>query len=426
MLDAVPLEGFHGPVGREPLGDAVERDRHRVAAESDFACGNRNPAPVDQPAGFQSIPERQATTTATQSLLMINGDWPLERARAMAARVAKVKPADDASLVRTAYSLAYARDPRPEEIKAATGFLQTQRSQLKREAPPPPPMASPLASASKFFGRSAPAGTKKTLMLQPGTPNEKLRVNLDGKLESEQFCVEAVVYLNSLHPDATVRTIASRWNNKKNEPGWALGVTGVKSGFKPNNLIMQLSGEDFQGSPSYEAVASGIRIETGRPYYVAASVDIHPAPGQEFGGNVTFYVRDLSDRSAPIVTVKVADQVPGAYINEKCALYVGGRDEDKRSVWDGAIARVMVRSGALDAGKLMKWAGKGDPTCIADVSADEAESMFAAPPVQSWTWETSVAPPKKGSPKGPFDPNAQAITDLCHALINSNEFFYLQ
>lgn len=382
-------------------------------------------ASLDQPAGFQSIPERQATTTATQSLLMVNGDWPLDRARAMASRLAKYKPADDAALVRSAYSLAYARDPKPQEIKAATEFLKTQRAQLKREAPPPPPVASPLAAVEKYFGNAAPVGTKKTLVLQPGTPNEKLRVNLDGKLEPEKFCVEAVVYLNSLHPDATVRTIVSRWNNKKEDAGWSLGVTGLKSGFKPNNLIMQLSGEDFQGSPSYEAVASGIRIETGKPYYVAASVDIEPGPGQEFGGNVTFYVRDLSDPAAPMQTVKVADQIPGAYINEGRAMYVGGRDQDKRSIWDGAIARVAVRSGALDPEKLMTWAGKSDPTCIADISGDEAQNMLAAPPALRWAWETSVAP-VKGAPKGPFDPNAQAITDLCHALINSNEFFYLQ
>ncbi|MDB6139490.1 MAG: Planctomycete cytochrome [Verrucomicrobiaceae bacterium] len=382
-------------------------------------------ASLDQPAGFQSIPERQATTTATQSLLMINGDWPLERARAMALRLTKSKPADDASLVRTAYSLAYARDPRPDETKAATSFLKTQRAQLKREAPPPPPAASPLAAADKFFGHAAPAGTQKTLMLQPGTPNEKLRVNTGGKIEPEKFCVEAVVWLNSLHPDATVRTIVSRWNNKKDERGWSLGVTGLKSGFKPNNLIMQLSGEDFQGSPSYEAVASGIRIETGKPYYVAASVDIEPGPGQQFGGNVTFYVRDLSDSAAPMQSVTVADQIPGEYVNEERALYVGGRDQDKRSIWDGAIAHVSLRSGALDPGKLMSWTGKIDPLCIADISGDEAQNMLKAPAAQRWAWETSV-PPVKGAPKGPFDPNTQAITDLCHALINSNEFFYLQ
>ncbi len=382
-------------------------------------------ASLDQPPGFQSIPERQATTTATQGLLMVNGDWPLERARAMAARLIKSKPENDAELVKSAYGLVYARDPKAGEVKAATAFLKAQRTQLKREAPPPPPVPSPLADASKLFGSGNPSKTTKALMMQPGTPNEKLRVNTDGRIEPEQFTVEAVIYLNSVHPDATVRTIVSRWNNKKDEQGWAFGVTGMKSKFKPNNLIMQLMGEDFQGSPSYEAVASGLRIETGRPYYVAASVDIHPGPGQQFGGNITFHARDLSDPAAPMQTVTLPDQIPGVYVNEALGLYVGGLDQDKRSIWDGAIARVAIRSGAIEVGNLMSWAGNADTSCIVDVNPDQAPAMLAAPPAQRWAWETGVAP-AKGGLKGPFDANKEAVADLCHALINSNEFFYLQ
>ena len=41
----------------------------------------------DAPETFGSVPERNGTTTPTQSLLMINGDWPLKRAAAFAARV---------------------------------------------------------------------------------------------------------------------------------------------------------------------------------------------------------------------------------------------------------------------------------------------------------------------------------------------------
>ena len=384
-------------------------------------------ASLDQPPGFQSIPERQATTTATQGLLMVNGEWPIDRARAMATRLMKVRPLTDASLVKTAYGLVYSREPNEAEVKAATGFLRTQRTQLRKEAPPPPPVPSPLADAAKFFGAGNPSKTTRTLLMQPGTPNERLRVNTGGRIEPQQFSVEAVVYLKSLHPDATVRTIVSRWNNKKDERGWSFGVTGMKSGFKPNNLIMQLMGEDFQGSPSYEAVASGLRIELNKPYYVAASVDIHPGPGQQFGGNVTFYARDLSDPAAPMQSVTVPDQIPGEYVNEERALYVGGRDQDKKSIWDGAIARVVVRSGALEPGSLMTWAGAGtaDGTCVADINPDQAASMLTAPANERWAWETSVIP-LKGSPKGPFDPNKEAVADLCHALINSNEFFYLQ
>ncbi|MCB1278714.1 PSD1 and planctomycete cytochrome C domain-containing protein [Prosthecobacter sp.] len=380
-------------------------------------------ASLDAPPGFQSTPERQATTTATQSLLMVNGDWPLDRARAMAARLMKDDPKDEAKRVADAYALVFSRQPTKQEAGAALAFLKAQRSLLQREAPPPPPVATPLADAQKFFGPEPAARTAKTFVLQPGTPNEKLRVNLEGRTEGEQFSVEAVINLRSLYPDASVRTIASRWNNDKAAPGWSLGVTSTKSAHKPNNLIVQLNGFDFQGSPVYEVVVSGIIIPVGKPYYIAASLDNHPASGQNFGGTVTFHARDLSDPHAEMQTATVSHQIVGGYVNKDRTLYVGGRDTDKRSLWDGAIARVALRDGILDAGRLMTWTVNSDPTCIADISADQAAAMLKAPKESRWSWESSVAAAKTS---GATDPSREALTDLCHALLNSNEFFYLQ
>ncbi|MBX7209461.1 MAG: PSD1 and planctomycete cytochrome C domain-containing protein [Verrucomicrobiaceae bacterium] len=379
---------------------------------------------LDAPAGYQSIAERQATTTATQSLLLINGEWPLDRARAMAASLLKSKPKDDAALVRAAYLRAFSREPTVDDAKSAAAFLGVQRAQLKREAPPPPPAAAPLADAVKFFGLANASKTAKALMMKPGTANEKLRVNLEGAPEPDSFAIEAVVYLDSLYPNAAVRTIAARWNNAKTEPGWCFGVTSEKSAYKPNNLIVQLSGDDFQGSQLYEVVASNITIPLRRPFYVAAAINNHPAEGQQFGGTVTFYARDLGDPAAPMQTATVSHQVCGGYVSAQRALYIGGRETDKSSLWDGAIARVAIRKGALDSGKLMAWAGMTDPTCILDMSADQFTAAQKAPAGQKWTFESSMAPAPKGGAK--LDPALEAVTDLCHALLNSNEFFYLQ
>jgi hypothetical protein len=378
---------------------------------------------LDAPAGFQSIAERQSTTTATQSLLLINGDWPLDRSRAMAGSLLKGKPKDDAALVQQAYLKAYSREPSRAEAEAAIDFLKTQRAQLRRESPPPPPAVAPLADATKLFGPYNASKTARVLVMKPGTSNEKLRVNLEGAPEPDAFAIEAVVKLDSLYPDASVRTIAARWNNAKTEPGWSLGVTSEKSAYKPGNLIVQLSGDDFQGSQVYEVVASNFIIPSGRPHYVAAAIDNHPGEGQQFGGTVTFYARDLSDPAAPMQTVKVNHQVCGGYISPQRALYVGGREADKRSLWDGAIARVALRKGALDAGNLMAWVGATDASCIVDVNADQFTTMQKAPPAQRWSFETSITSPQ-GSPK--LDANHEAVVDLCHALLNSNEFFYLQ
>jgi hypothetical protein len=178
-------------------------------------------------------------------------------------------------------------------------------------------------------------------------------------------------------------------------------------------------GEDFQGSLAYEVVASGLRIPLGKPYYVAATIHNEPAAGQKFGGTITFYARDLSDAYAPMQSVTVTHQICGGYVSSERALYVGGREKDKSSLWHGAIARVALRRGALDAGWLMNWVGMNDPTCLVDVNADAAAEQLKT----SWKWESNAS---VASPTGSLDASREAIADLCHVLLNSNEFFYLQ
>lgn len=382
-------------------------------------------ASLDAPAGFQSIAERQATTTATQSLLLINGDWPLDRARAMAVKLTGKTMPKDEDLVRRAFESAYARTPSNDELQAAITFLRSQRAQLQKEAPPAPAPASPLAEAKRYFGDTGPSKTTKTLLLKPGTTAEKLRIPAAAPLEPENFTIEALVYLDSLYPDASVRTIVSRWGNGKTEAGWSFGVTSEKSAHKPNNLILQLNGEDFQGSRLYEVVASGLRIPVRTPYYVAVTVSSQPAEGEPFGGTATFYARDLGSPAAPMQTVTVRHQVCGDWIHPQRTLYVGGREIEKRSLWDGAIARVALRQGTLQPGQLMAWVGANDPTCVLDVNPDQLAVMQKEPAARRWTWESAIQTPaaRKGTP---LSPATAALADLCHILLNSNEFFYLQ
>jgi len=409
-----PTMGGEGVVANKPRRSIYTRKIRNT--QDEFL------ASLDAPPGFSSLPTRDSTTTATQSLLMINGDWPLERARAMATTLVNSKLKNDAELVERAYSMTFSRKPTDKEKKDAMVFLSAQRNQLRRETPPSPPEQPAIASAAGFFGPSGISKTAKTLVHVPGTAHEKMRVTETGRIEGSEFAIEAIVNLSSLYPNGSVRTIASRWDNNKADRGWALGVTSEKSAYKPNNLIVQLSGEDFQGSFIYEVVASGLRIPLNKPYYVAAAINNEPGEGQKFGGTITFYARDLSDPSAPMQTVTIPHQVCGGYVNAERGLYVGGRDKDKSSLWHGAIARVAVRNGALDGGKLMAWVGATDTSCVVDVNADVATEMQKGDVKTAWRWETSAAP---ASSKGIPDPNREALADMCHVLINANEFFYL-
>jgi hypothetical protein len=85
----------------------------------------------DAPESFCSVASRTATTSATQSLLMMNGDWPLRRAAAFAARVRREARPDVASQVETAYRLALGRTPTGDERDRAARFV----AKVDAEAP---------------------------------------------------------------------------------------------------------------------------------------------------------------------------------------------------------------------------------------------------------------------------------------------------
>jgi mono/diheme cytochrome c family protein len=82
----------------------------------------------DAPDGNRVVSRRDTTTTATQALFLINGDWALSRARALAVRVERCAPpsTDDRERVVLVYRLVFSRDPDGEEVTAALAFLRRQ------------------------------------------------------------------------------------------------------------------------------------------------------------------------------------------------------------------------------------------------------------------------------------------------------------
>lgn len=91
----------------------------------------------DSPSGFSSQPERLNTTTATQSLLLANSEWPLARARAMAGRILEGKKWAAEMDVARAYEMAWGRVAKEEEVLSAVEFLARQKrvtgEMLKKE-----------------------------------------------------------------------------------------------------------------------------------------------------------------------------------------------------------------------------------------------------------------------------------------------------
>jgi hypothetical protein len=78
----------------------------------------------DAPESFCSVASRNCTTTPSQSLMLLNGEWPLKRAEAFAARVRQqANTSDPSSQVNLAYRLAYGRTPSAQERTHAASFV---------------------------------------------------------------------------------------------------------------------------------------------------------------------------------------------------------------------------------------------------------------------------------------------------------------
>ena len=358
----------------------------------------------DVPEGFQSTALRNSTTTSTQALTLFNAPWMLARAKALASRVTRENSAAPAERAAAAMRIAWGREPAAAEVESACAFLKKETNLINER----PPEMKPLMLTTE----KVPFREGKGIVLSPGG-TDRLFMRSSLQFPDADFTLEAFVVLRSLYENAEVRTIASHWNGDKKQPGWAFGITGKQSRYKPQTLILLLNGE---GSPENEAepVFSGLHLEVGKPYYVAVSVK-----ADDLAQGVTFYAKDLSNDDLPTQVATIAHKTHGG-IRGAGDFTLGARGMQKSSVWDGILDDVRLSRAALPAEALLINSGQ---------ATSEVTTGY-------WRFETNSGLYKDSSSKGhdieakivqskPADPAAAAFIDFCHVLLNSNEFLYL-
>ncbi len=338
---------------------------------------------LDMPAGFVSTAERQSTTTPTQALQLLNGDWLRARARHLASRIQGV---DDAWLA------VLGRQPTEQERVTANAFLQTQMGEAKRAVP-----ATEVAESA-----DSPRGFKFN------SPHERVLVRVDEK-EGDEFTVESIVKLDSVDKNAELRTLVSHWDGGKaslESFGWSIDVTGQKSRYKPRNILMQLVGEDENANIGYQVVASDIHIEVGRRYHLVAQVS-------SARRHVTFTVLDLDTpgavaRSAVVPMDRLAKLSQGA--SPICLGGLSKRNPTRQ--WDGQIEALRIVAGP-----------SADSVPSTDPEQWKAGIFIwraADPPHSQFTW--SGADSQAVQEDAPW---LRAMTSLCQVLLTTNQFFYL-
>jgi len=119
-----------GELDAAATGPSVDAKSPRRSVVSIVMRNTQNPVleVFDVPDGFTSAGLRNVSTTPMQALLLINGAWTLDRARAMAGRLDRLT-ADavgdrDPARIDRAYRLAFGRAPEADELADGLAFLR--------------------------------------------------------------------------------------------------------------------------------------------------------------------------------------------------------------------------------------------------------------------------------------------------------------
>jgi hypothetical protein len=412
----------------EALGPPVDYTAPKRSVFTRHLRNTRDPLldAFDLPESFGSVCDRNATTTPTQSLLMMNDDWPMQRATAFARRVAREAGSHEpAALVDRAYRIAYGRAPGPDEtadllkhLGPAAGADIAKAVKLRKDAG---------AAGEQPVAQLMPQVGGQALLVRDADPADMLRLPPSAEpLFGDAFTVEAYVLLESLYDTADVRVIAGQWNgDKKSQPGWALGVTSARSQYGSLNLVLQIEGVPAPDgrTSGYEVIASNLRLELHKVYYVGAAVNLLDT-GER---GVTFWLKDIGDMDAPLRTAHARHAVT-APLAPAPPLVLGGRGSTPGGApdgWDGLIGEVRLSRAVLP---------------VEQILLNDGDAGGAV--VGHWRFEDSPGPLKEAAGRGPdlvrsrpadgasakgddrvrVDP---ALIDLCHVLLNSNEFLYV-
>ena len=390
-------------------GPGLEPERPVRSIFSKFRRNNRDAmlAAFDEPEGFSSMAQRNVTTTPTQSLMMINSKWTLERAKAFAARLRKENSAEEKEILTDAFRLCYGRDPSASALEAARNFIEQQAKEIGGGAGD--------GETAAFISEPMQTREGRAAQLVPESAQERLIVPHDSAFPRGDFTIEAFINVKSVYPTGAVRTIVSKWDGNKGHPGWSLGVTGKGSRNKPQSLVLQLCGDKaWKPGDPVEPIFSGLHIDIGKPYFVAVSVNLDNATEN----GITFYAKDLTNDDEPMQSVQLAHSVTGGIANET-PLVIGGLPSGNGNLFDGLIDDVRLSDTALRAEELLFTSPSPGEHTVGYWKFDAAPSPYAD---SSGHGRDISAARNKEHQK---DPRFAALVDFCHILLNSNEFLYL-
>jgi hypothetical protein len=386
-------------------GPSVDASKPRRTIYTKWLRNSRDPLleAFDPADPYTSTSQRNVTTTPMQSLVMINGPYVLQRAQALANRVAAQRLKEPADRVAATYRMVFGREPTAVEKKAGISFLREQSKKI----------AGSEQRLAQVVVETMPGRTGKAALFRPDGRQTRLQIPDNHLMPQYDFTIEASILLRSSDKGGALRTIVSRWDGRQNQPGWSLGVASKSANSSVQSLVLELVGDTAEdGAGGYEMISSGLKLELDRAYYVAVTVRI----GDTSESGVAFYVKELI-AGADLRTARVAHKVTANH-QSNLPLVLGAREPEKRVAWDGLIDDVRLSGKALKADELLLARDCASESTVGYWRFEEPEPLKDSSPNGH-----NIRP--EVSPSAQSDPEMAALLDFCHVLLNSNEFLYL-
>jgi mono/diheme cytochrome c family protein len=369
----------------------------------------------DAPLWFSSASSRDITTTPVQSLLLLNSPFLLRRGDALAQRIIRDLPGADRTdeRIQRLYGLLYGRGPTPAELARARAFL-TQQARTTANGPAKATTGLVEEKIANRDGQAiAFAKDHAAPLIAAGTAGLDL---------SRGFTIEAVVVPRSVDDGATVRTIAALGSTDKTQPSWRFGITGVKSRRSPMVLVLQAFGPLRDGTHGEAVAFSGLRVEMNKPYFVSAAIKY---ASKDQPGEVTFSIKDLANDDEQLRSDTVASALLPLPVLQ-APLSLGGEKGPSTRAYHGALDDVRFSNAPLPNAKLLFNSEDAAATTVGFWRFEGRTGLLKDSSGQGH--DLSVAPAKGSGAAGAAQttPKDPAFAALCHALLNSSEFLYLE
>ena len=367
----------------------------------------------DLPLFFSSTSSRDTTTSPVQSLLLFNSQIMMNHgAKFAASLLSKQNGASSqttASQIAALWERAFGREPSESELRDAEQFLSEQQQRIVAER-------GKVDTASIPIGR-LPYRDGQAVIVNPEDKPLRMAIDSTDAMNSTEFTIEACFQVRSIYDTGAVRTIAAKWNGDNKQVGWMLGVTGKGSRRKPQTLVMQLFGKSQDGSLKEAALFSDQNIELNTPYFVA--VTFKPATTVSESGVVTFHLKNLANADEMLASVSVPHNVIDGLHND-LPLTLGFRQGAAESSFDGLIDDVRLSATALGVDQLLLNSEGPGPLTLA---------LWKFEPVPGLLEDSSSHSRRLSLLRqdlSAVSPEQAALADLCHVILNSNEFLYVK